>query len=251
MSERIAAALLNLDPGSELEALVQRCEDIEAWRYRDGEFLIREEEVSEHIFVVVQGGFVVEQVATSPPTILACVLVEAGQPAIVGEMAYLGQQVRSASVRCSGGTFVLRLAPHHVDHIIEVCPGLTRTICQQFAQRLRQADGQLRDFQQRFALEPRQRMAAEGEVLFRTGELPTELHQMVAGLLRLEGPQGVRDLGPEELPQGFVELRDFLAGTPHTCTATLLTPSFLITVPALHRTEVVRCYPDLVLDLLR
>ncbi len=56
--------------------------------------------------------------------------------AIVGEMAYLGGQRRTASVRARTECHVLVLNPEHLETVMARFPMLTRVICRQFALRL-------------------------------------------------------------------------------------------------------------------
>lgn len=150
MADRFDLADLGLDPASEVVRLVRRYPEIEARAYRDGEYLIREAEDSQEIFIVLRGALVVEQAALIPggaPVMLAGLTAEPEAIAIVGEMAYLGDQIRTASIKAVAPTQCLRLKPSHIDAIIDGFPMLTRVICQQFALRLKEANDALRQFQ--------------------------------------------------------------------------------------------------------
>ena len=91
MPERFEIADLGLDPAGELIRLARRCPDIEALAYGEGEYLIREAETSEDIFIVVRGALVVEQAA----------LVPGGAPASAGppRCAVPGAATRCACAR--------------------------------------------------------------------------------------------------------------------------------------------------------
>jgi len=93
-------------------------------------------------------------------------------------------------------------------------------------------------------------MATQGEVLFTRGEPSDRLYQLVAGNVRLDGPDGAREVGPEDLPHGLLEPGPFLAGRPRQATATVTGMAFLAVIDPGRRAALVRCFPDLVLGLL-
>ena len=253
MPQPYAIDHLKLAPASEALRLLATFPDIAAVSFGDGEFLVREGESDQDIFLVLRGGLVVEQASPTPggaPVQLALITAEPEACAMVGEMAYLGSQLRTASVRSCGRTHTLRLEPSHIDGILEGFPDLTRLICRQFSRRLKAMDQTLRTLQDRFALDPAQRMAQQGEVLFTRGEPATRLFQLVAGSVSLDGPEGCREVTPEDLAQGLLEPGPFLAGRPQRTTATVTGMAFLAVVGLERRPALVRCFPDLVLDLL-
>ena len=241
---------LGLDSASEPLRLFGQFPELGVLSFGEGEYLIREKEETQTIFIVLRGALVVEQASGATPAILACITAEQDAIAIVGEMAYLGAQARAASVRSCGRTYTLCLEPRHVEAILQGYPALTRIICRQFSQRLQETDKTLRTLQERFALGPVQRMGNPGEVLFAQGAPADRLFQLVAGSIRLEDANGVREVTAEDLPQGFLELRPFLARTPHTATATVGEAAFLVVIDAEHREAIVRCFPEQVLALL-
>jgi len=253
MPDAFDPAQLGLEEDSEILRLLAEFPEIEPRRYRDGEFLVRQEDDSQEVFLVLKGAFAVERTSDRPgaaPALLAAILCDPDKPAIVGEMAYLGAQRRSASVRSSGGSLVLCLSPAHVDAIIAGFPGLTRAICAQFSRRLKETNGTLCELQARFATGAQPRVAAPGEVLFRQGETARTLFQVMTGRIRLEGEGGVELLGPDQLPDGFLELESYLRGRPHGTTATVEETAFLVAIDAGHREAVLRGYPGLVLGIL-
>ncbi len=221
--------------------------------YRDGEFLVREDEESQEIFVLLTGALVVERdagVPGTPPAVLACISAEDGV-AIVGEMAYLGALRRTASVRCSGMTRVLCLRPEHIDRIIDGFPMLTRVICTQFSRRLQETLQALSRFQARFALNPGRKVAQDGDVLFARGDSAPEQFITGPGAVRLErdgAPPEV--LGPEAFPQGFLDLDAYLGGRPHAATARVEGMAFLAVLGLEDRPAVVRTFPELAIEVL-
>jgi CRP-like cAMP-binding protein len=253
MPEPFDFASLGLGAADEVPRLLGRCPDIEPLAYREGEYLIREDEASQDIFIVLQGALAVERAPAVPggaPAMLACILAEPGAPAIVGEMAYLGAMRRSASVRSSGLSRALRLRPAHIEQVLEGFPELTRMICRQFSNRLRETDRSLHELQARFALNPTRRMAQAEERLFAASDPATTLYQLMAGTVRLERNGETRVLAADQLPMGLLELEPFLRGGVHAAAATVEGMAFLAEIPAGDREAVVRCFPELVLGIL-
>jgi len=246
-------ASLGLAAGDEVLQLLRRFPEIEPLAYREGEYLIREDEASQDIFIVLRGALVVEQAPPVPggaPVVLACVQAGPEAPAIVGEMAYLGSQRRAASVRSSGRSHALCLRPAHIDGVLEGFPALTRVICRQFSRRLQDTDRALSGLQARFALNSRRRLAQPGEPLFAQGDPATEVVQLVAGAVRLEQAGTVRILTAEDLPMGLLEPEAFLRGAAHAATASVEAPAFLAVIALAEREALVRCFPELVLRIL-
>ena len=115
--------------------------------FQAGEYLIKEGDRAQDIFIVLQGTVSVEKapaVQGTPAVPLAHVTCDVESFAIIGEMAYLGNHVRTATVQALENTHTLCLKPSHLDAVMEECTMLTRVLCQQFAQRLREANEALR-----------------------------------------------------------------------------------------------------------
>lgn len=236
---------------SEVGPLLARCPDIEPRRFRDGDLLIREGETSKDLFLVLQGSLVVEHEAPDGSSrIMAHLECQPETPCFVGEMAYLGAQARTASVRAVGGGQALCLQPAHVDVILESFPLLTRCLCRQFTQRLAETNQALRDLRARFDLAPRRHLAQPGETLFAAGEQATTVFQLVMGRVRIERHGMIALLGPEDLPGGFLGLEAFLCGQPHDTSAAAEEPCLLAAIEASHRHAFLRNYPALALAVL-
>lgn len=253
MPESFDVAVLGEEESSEITQLLRRCPDVEALKYLDGDFLIREGEEEQDLYIVVRGAFTVERPASAapgPPVILASVMCDPSKVAIVGEMAYFGKHPRSATVRSSGASYVLRLKPEHIDVIMEGFPMLTRVICQQFARRLRKSNDQIRDLQARFALAAQKRLANPGEILFSIGEPARHLFQIAAGEVRLERDGQSVTLEAESLPMGFLEPEAFLRNGVQTATAIVEQPTLLAVVDTTQKEALLRCYPQLALSIL-
>ena len=122
----------------EIKALTALHPEIRPLLYREGEWLFQEADASRKVFIVLQGTYAVEKEATG--LVLDEVTCDVANFAIVGEMAYLGGQSRTASVRARTECHVLVLDPAHLETVMERFPMLTRVICRQFALRLKAAN---------------------------------------------------------------------------------------------------------------
>jgi CRP-like cAMP-binding protein len=253
MPEPFDIRVLGQDEASELCALLRLCPDIEPRRYRDGEYLIREDDEDQDLFIVVKGGFTVEHpplVAAGLPVILAAVLCDPEHIAIVGEMAYFGDYRRTASVRSSGSTYALCLQPRHIDSITAGFPALTRVICQQFTRRLKEANDALRAFQSRFALAATKQMLHAGERLFTQGDPSPALYQLLIGSVALERDGQTTLATHESLFQGFLEPEAFFRNQQHRTSAIAQTDCIVVSVDQTHKETLVRCYPELAARVL-
>jgi CRP-like cAMP-binding protein len=248
MPEPFDISALGQDDASEICSLLKRCPDIEPRRYRDGEYLIREDEEDRDLFIAVKGAYTVEHpplVPAGPPMILASVICDPYHLSIVGEMAYFGDYRRTASVRSSGSTYTLCLEPRHIDVIMEGFPALTRVICQQFTKRLKEANDALREFQSRFALAATKHLMRAGEVLFVKGDPAPVLYQLLVGSIEIER-EGQRSIAiHENLFRGFLEPGAFFRNQRHTATAVVKSDCILVSVDQSHKATLVRCYPEL------
>lgn len=135
----------------EISHLIEQNPEITPMQFGPGEYLVREGEASQEVYVILAGDYIVEQAPMfpdAPPSVLAKVSCGPDNLAIIGEMAYLGGgHKRTASVKAVGDLQVLRLQPKHLDSIIESCPTLTRVLCLQFAKRIRELNETLRQME--------------------------------------------------------------------------------------------------------
>lgn len=251
MPDPLDPASLDLASDPELGPLLAACPDIALLRFRDGECLVREGEEGQDLYIVRRGSLVVEKaLPDGTPRPLAQLECSPGTPAILGEMAYFGAQVRTATVRAVGACQALHLRPAHLDAVMAGFPGLTRILCRQFTARLKEANEELRDLRARFHLAPERRMAQAGELIFAAGAPADAVFQLAMGAVRLDGPDGSKVLRAEDLPGGFLGLEAFLRKRPHAATATAEEPCFLAAIPAARRSAFLGAHPDLVLRLL-
>ncbi len=253
MPDRFELESLGLDEDSELLRLARQNPGIQPRAYRDGEFLVRDGEDSQEVFIVLKGAYVVELAPVPPatrPTLLATNECDLQRPAIVGEMSLLGTHRRSAFVRSVGKTLALSLGLDHLEAMLNGYPGLTRLLCQQFATRLRDTKQRLHELQHKFTLNPQQRLAEAGEPLFRAGEPADTLYQLVIGTVRLERGGRREVLAPEKLHSGFLEPGPFLRNRPQTATAIAEERCWLIGIGKGSKAPLLRTYPELALHVL-
>lgn len=123
---------------NEIHALTEIHSEITPLLYREGEWLLQETDASQDIFIILRGTYVVEQLWSG--VVLDKVTCDVESFSIIGEMAYLGGQQRTASVRAITECHALRLSSNHLETVIERFPMLTRVICRQFANRLKAAN---------------------------------------------------------------------------------------------------------------
>jgi CRP-like cAMP-binding protein len=244
MPDSLDPSTLDLSSDPELGPLLAAHPDIEPLRFHDGERLVTEGEASQDLFIVRRGSLVVEKAlpdGTQRP--LAQIECTVAAPAIIGEMAYFGARQRTATVRAVGACQALHLKPEHLDAIMAGFPGLTRILCRQFTTRLKEANDELRDLKARFELSAERRMAEAGEILYEAGSEAQAVFQLAMGTIRIQDPAGTRLLRAEDLPGGFLGLRAYLLGRPHTETAVAEEPCFLAVISAGRREAFLRCYP--------
>ncbi|MBI3132175.1 MAG: cyclic nucleotide-binding domain-containing protein [Acidobacteria bacterium] len=246
MPDALDPSRLPTDALPEVGQLLARCPEIDFLRYLDGEPLIHEGEEDRCLFLVLSGSLVItrggEQLATLECTPHA--------PGIVGEMAYFGARMRTATVTTVGASQALRLQPEHLDLIMADLPDLTRLLCKQFTWRLQESNDALQALQKRFDLSPQRHMANEGEVLFRTGELPSGLIQVLMGSILLEQDGISRIVQPQDLQDGFLEPEAYLRNRPHRFTATVAGSAFLLVVALERKESLIRGFPGMVVKLL-
>jgi CRP-like cAMP-binding protein len=148
MAKPIDLAILKGEALEELRHLLAHAHDITPLAFKPGEWIIREGERSQLVYVVLEGAYRVEQAAArieEGPSVLAGIRCDPGSFSVIGEMACLGEDVRTASVVATEETRVLCLDPAHVDRIIQDYPNLTRVLLRQFAARLQEANLRIRE----------------------------------------------------------------------------------------------------------
>ncbi len=246
---------LKLPEDSEFHQLLDRCPEIEKIRFRDGEYLIREGEECMDVFLVLQGSYVVEPSGPAreeqPRDALAIITSGPDAPSFVGEMAYLGSEPRSASVRSSMASYTLCLKPEHLDIIINEFPLFTRILCQQFSTRLNETTAALRESHDRLYMDVERVFAQPGQMLIEQGQQADTLYQLIDGtLVRAEAGQ-VKSLAPQDMFMGFVEPGPYFFDGVYGATVKAETSAILAAISHASKVAVVRNFPELLIHLYR
>lgn len=240
---------LNIPQTSEIHALLKQLPDIEAVRFQDGEYLIRQGEAVADTFIVVSGNYVVEQSGAGrkkqPLGTLAIVMSDVDSPSFVGEMAYMGGGFRTASVRSSGSTCALKLKPKHMDVIIAKFPFFTSILCKQFTARLEEANKVLKTL----SVESTLVMKIAGELVIEKGEKAETLYQLVDGSLVREGNDEV--IYPDQVHSGFIDPGPFFRDGEYGSTVKAETASSLVGISKDSKLAVIRNFPELILKLYK
>lgn len=236
---------------SDFYPFLKKNKDIEALQYQDGEFLVTQGEESEDIFLVLTGAFVVEQARDDPskrPTELAITITGDDAPIFVGEMSYLGDGIRTATVRVSGATCVLKLKPKHLDKIIHKFPKLTRILFTQFTDRLKKTNSLLKQVQELLALDAELVVKTDGERITNKGDPATVLYQLVEGALRKDGGNVVT---ADMLPSGFVDPAPYFLDGVYSTGLKVEGMAILLANSTQAKLPVIRSHPGIVLDILQ
>lgn len=245
---------IDLPPDSEIHALLAACPDIDPLRFGDDEFIIQGGDSAQDVFLLLRGHCLVEQPDAprerTPGNELAVIHAEPDAPVFVGEMAYLGDGFRSASVRSVLATFTLRMKPAHLDIIMERFPGFTRILCRQFALRLGEANVFIKRYQKNSAMDVEQRFLNPGDTVVEAGAPADRLLQLVDGVLT-EHSEPARLIRTDENGPVFVGSRAFFLNRPHPHRISAKTAAILVTLGKSREEAIVRNFPELVLELIR
>ena len=245
---------LDIPFDSHVHAVLARCPDIERLRFQDEEYLIIEGDESQDIFLVLRGSYVVEQdkgPGDARGKAVAVHSADPDSPSYVGEMAYLERTIRSASIRCSGAVFALKLEPRHVNALIDEFPAFTRVLVRQLAERLRDAGKALQTLQDRFSMDARQVFAKPGEILIAQGTPAESLYQLVDGEVVKDGGSRAERIRPQGTNGEFLNARAYFRSAPNDATFRAKTEVICVAIARASRESVIRSYPALAIDLLR
>ncbi|MCX5770235.1 MAG: cyclic nucleotide-binding domain-containing protein [Candidatus Hydrogenedentes bacterium] len=189
--------------------------------------------------------------AGSRPQALAIISATPAAPAFLGEMAPLGAGSRSATVRCSGAVFTAVLPPDALETVVNELHFFTRCLCRQFADRLREANQLIKDYQRQNALQADLVVKQPGQTIFKAGDPAANLFQLVEGVVRLETPAGQKSFTAAQLPDGFLDPGPFFRNAPCESTAVAETTAMLVAISNQSMKAVVRRYPQLLIGLYR
>jgi len=255
MPEPFDLERLRIPDDSAYRELLARCPGVALRRYADDEILITEGAESREVFLVLQGACVVETApgpdAGNRPQTLAIINATPAAPAFLGEMAPLGAGFRTASVRCSGAVFTAVLSPDIFDVVVNDLHFFTRCLCRQFADRLREANQLIKDYQRENALDADLVVKQPGQTIFNAGDPARNAFQLVDGVVRLESQAGQKTFTAAQLPDGFLDPGPFFRNAPYESTATAETTAMLVSISNHSLKAVVRRYPDLLIGLYR
>ncbi len=254
MPEVFELKQLDIAADSELGPLLERCGDIECLLFRDEEYLVKEGGDSLEIYVVLQGSFVVEQAKAtggeSRGEPLAVQFADVDTPLFIGEMAYIGNNFRSASVRCSGAVHTLCLKPEHLDIILDEFPFYARALSKQLVQRLKEADDMIKKFRGDLALNASPAYRKEGEQVVAQGEPADSLYQLVDGSLLKETASGVETISVTQTPDDFINAREFFSDTANSATIRAKNSAILVAIDKAYRLAALRNFPEVAQSIL-
>lgn len=249
---------------SEIPALLAACTGAAPLRFADEEYLIRADEEALDVYLLIRGSCLVQHPGAEKGRGNELAVVEATPeaPVFLGEMAYFrapesaasspGGAWRTASVRSAMTSWTLRLAPRHLDLIIERFPTMTRILCRQFTHRLREANELARHFQEILHLPFEQCFLQPGQTLFEAGAPADRLFQLVHGAVA-EERDGVRsgiEASPDPAAPVFLGVRPYFAGATYAATVCAASGAILLAFGPGAKAAVIRNHPALALNLL-
>ena len=255
---------LALPADSELPALLAAFPHARALRFSDEEFLIRAAEPATTFYLLLRGTCLVEMAPPEPEeddgepqearrhgAEMFTLTATPARPLFVGEMACFGDGLRSASVRSSMNSIAVELNLADLHAILEAFPRLTRTLCEQFSERLSELNRQLSRHREHLMMQARQEFFENGAILFSAGEPAARLYQLVDGAVALLSPSGEEMLiRPTARRAIFIEPVPYFVGGAYGRTAVARGVVIAVSIAARSREAVVRNFPHLTLDLL-
>jgi len=246
---------LSFPEGSEIPGLLEQCPDIDALRFSDEEYLVKEGEEGDSIYLLLRGSVLVEKGIAAPgaprSNAVAVITCKPESPAFIGEMAYFGAGARTASVKSAAASYALRLTSAHLDTLIEHFPALTRIICRQFTRRLSEMNQAVEKYRAQMTMNMEQVIKSPGETVFTAGAPADVLYQLVDGTVTLTEGAEVVTLTQDSGHMGFIEPGPFFAGKQRLTTCAAKTPAILIAFSKDTMAGVARNFPELLLDLYK
>lgn len=255
MPETFELTSLDLPEETEVPGFLRQHPECTPLRFHDSECLITAGERCDHIFLLLKGSCNVsspgeDSAATTPS--MAILDAQPHHPVFIGEMAYFSRQPRSATVRSCMTTWVLKLEPRHLESIIAGYPQLTRRLCQQFSDRLKEMNKLVERFQALHSLKATTLFLEPGAVLFAPGDAPDTLYQLADGKVResLTGDDDRLWSAHAEEP-ALVGARAYFTQQAHTSAAVAETAVIALGIPVACREAAARTFPTAVLSLLQ
>ncbi|MEN9352715.1 MAG: hypothetical protein RL318_40 [Fibrobacterota bacterium] len=222
-------------------------------QYLDGEEILKEGAAESALFFLEEGSLVVEQ--TAGPGIPARILklltnsAASGQLLPFGEMAHV-VGVRTATIRSSGGSTVVRIEATVFEDIYKEFPEIARTLNLKLVEKLRDTNHRLKELSLRLEPPVERMLLDRDETLTTAGEPSETLWQCVAGHVRRIHPDGISE---EILPDadGFLDPLPYFREEPWPRTLEASAGAFLVRWNVAERFDVFRFYPELAQRLLK
>ncbi len=251
-------AELHEDPRPKHPALAQLAqafpELVSRIRFQDGDLVVQEGEPDDSVHFLEEGALVVEQEMSEGGSrhILKVLSNKSESDQIVpfGEMSHMLDGKRSATIRSSGSSTVVRLEGRAFEPIFRDFPDVARLLNLKLVERLRDANAHVKELTK--ALDPPvlREMVHQNRILLREGEVADELWQCPAGTLHEVRTGGART-EIETDADGFIDALTFFREGRWPRTVEVSAGSFLLKWSCDRPADVFRFHPELAIRLLR
>jgi CRP-like cAMP-binding protein len=222
-------------------------------RYQDGDIVVQEGEPDDSIYFLEEGALVVEQEVSEGTRHVLKVLSnksESDQIVPFGEMSHMLDGKRSATIRSSGTSTVIKLEGRAFEPVFREFPDVARLLNLKLVERLRDANAHVKELTK--ALDPPvlREMVHQNRILLREGDVADELWQCPAGTLHEVRTGGGRtEVEPDA--DGFIDALPFFREGRWTRTIEVSSGSFLLKWSCDRPADVFRFHPELAVRLLR
>ncbi len=250
-------AELHEDPRPRNPALAQLAQAfpdlVSRVRYFDGDIVVQEGEPDDSVYFLEEGALVVEQEVSEGSRHVLKVLSnkpDADQVVPFGEMSHMLDGKRSATIRSSGGSSVVKIEGRAFEPIFRDFPEVARMLNLKLVERLRDANAHVKELTK--ALDPPvlREMVHQSRILLREGEPADELWQCPAGILYEVRSGGARtEIDTDS--DGFIDPMPFFREGRWHRTIEVGAGSFLLKWSCDRPADVFRFHPELALRLLR
>jgi len=246
-----------LDPKPKHPALAQLAqafpELVTRVRFQDGDVVVQEGEPDDSVYFLEEGALVVEQEVTEGSRHVLKVLsnkAESDQIIPFGEMSHMLDGKRSATIRSSGGSTVVRLEGRAFEPIFRDYPDIARFLNLKLVERLRDANERVKELARALDAPVVREMVRQNRILVREDEPADELWQCPAGIINEVRSGGAR-IEIETDADGFIDPMAFFRQGRWPRTIEVCAGSFLLKWSCDRPADVFRFHPELALRLLR